>query len=349
LPFGSVSVNSSAKTLNLQSLFASLRFAESFNGSWVGGLFGSKCWSAPSSRRQPTLGKVPNLTWQQSPQQWRWSPVASPQLEDGYTRIANELLEAKARAHFSAAEHSVLDLVLRECYGRNGGQKECFLSFEGISTKTGLPESTTSWAITRLCRRNVLIRDRHTYPPKTSIQKDYEQWKPQEIVVKKATRNCDESHKKLRPLPQEIRVSKKKEAGSNISSKPVGSDGSLFASPDQEPALRPPAQSEKQIHLAAVRGVWDFYIERLGKEPKLLTFTRTRQQKGLARLREGLAKTGGDLEKAAELMRLVVSAVAESAWHMGENPGKERYDSWEGNLFKSQEQFEKWLERANRR
>lgn len=109
--------------------------------------------------------------------------MASPQLEDGYTRIANELLEAKAKARFSAAEHSVLDVVLWECYGRNGGQKECFLSFEDISNKTGLPESTTSWAITRLCRRKLLTRDRHTYPPKTSIQKDYEQWKPQEIVV----------------------------------------------------------------------------------------------------------------------------------------------------------------------
>jgi len=137
--------------------------------------------------------------------------MASPQLEDGYTRIANELLEAKAKARFSAAEHSVLDVVLRECYGRNGGQKECFLSFADISTKTSLPSSTTAWAITRLCRRNVLIRDRHTYPPKTSVQKDYERWKPQEIVGKKATRNCDESHKNLRPLPQEIGVSKKKE------------------------------------------------------------------------------------------------------------------------------------------
>jgi phage replication O-like protein O len=292
---------------------------------------------------------VLNPTWQQNPKQWRWPPVASPQLENGYTRIANELLEAKAKARFSAAEHSVLDVVLRECYGRNGGQKECFLSFEGISTKTGLPESTTSWAITRLCRRNVLIRDRHTYPPKTSIQKDYEQWKPQEIVGKKATRNCDESHKKLRPLPQEIGVSKKKEEGINISSKPVGSDGSLFASPDQEPALRPPAQSEKEIHRAAVRGVWDFYIERLGKEPKLLTFTPKRQQKGLKRLQEARAKTGGDLGKAVELMTMAVDALASSAFHTGENDKKKRYDSWEDNLFESQEQFEKWLERANGR
>jgi hypothetical protein len=98
-----------------------------------------------------------------------------------------------------------------------------------------------------------------------------------------------------------------------------------------------------------VRGVWDFYIERLGKNPKLLAFTPLRQQKGLARLREGLTKTGRNLEKAAELMRLVVTSVAESAWHMGENPSKKRYDSWEDNLFKSQEQFEKWLERANGR
>ena len=45
-------------------------------------------------------------------------------------------------------------------------------------------------------------------------------------------------------------------------------------------------------------------------------------------------------------MCCAVDALAGSAYHRGDNDKKTKYDSWEGNLFKSQEQLEKWLERA---
>jgi hypothetical protein len=66
----------------------------------------------------------------------------------------------------------------------------------------------------------------------------------------------------------------------------------------------------------------------------------------MARLHDALEKAGGVLERAKGLMRCAVDALAGSAWHMGENPSKKRYDSWENNLFRSQEQFEIWLQRS---
>jgi hypothetical protein len=99
-------------------------------------------------------------------------------------------------------------------------------------------------------------------------------------------------------------------------------------------------------NLLAVKRVWDYYIEKLGKNARILTFTTVRKQKGLTRLRECLEKTGGNLAKAEGLLRCAVDGLGGSAWHMGENPGKKKYDSWEKNLFKSQEQLEDWLERA---
>jgi hypothetical protein len=96
----------------------------------------------------------------------------------------------------------------------------------------------------------------------------------------------------------------------------------------------------------AVERVWGYYIEQLEKNPKILTFTHSRKKKGVDRLRECLAKTGHDLTKAEGLMRCAVDVLAASAWHMGENPSKKRYDSWEKNLFKSQEQLEEWLAKS---
>jgi hypothetical protein len=93
-----------------------------------------------------------------------------------------------------------------------------------------------------------------------------------------------------------------------------------------------------------VQRVWNYYLERLSKNPKLLTLTDQRMKKGLARLRECLAKSGGDLAKAEELMKIAVDALAASNWHRGDNDRKKAYDSWEKHLFVSQEKLEWWLE-----
>jgi hypothetical protein len=99
-------------------------------------------------------------------------------------------------------------------------------------------------------------------------------------------------------------------------------------------------------YAAAVRRVWDYYIHNLDKNPKLLTFSSLRKQKGIARLRECLAKTGNDLQKAEALMRLAIDALAASGFHRGENDRNRRYDSWEKNLFVNQEKMECWLEQS---
>jgi hypothetical protein len=94
-------------------------------------------------------------------------------------------------------------------------------------------------------------------------------------------------------------------------------------------------------HLKAVTEVWNYFIEKLDKNPKLLEFTSVRKQKGLARLREALKKTGSDLDKAKGLMCLVIDTAGASEWHRG------KYDSWEDNLFPSQNKFEWWLNKAD--
>lgn len=95
-----------------------------------------------------------------------------------------------------------------------------------------------------------------------------------------------------------------------------------------------------------IRRVWDYYIAKLEKNPKLLSFTSARKNKGMVRLRECLTKTTGDLEKAEALMKLAVDALAASDFHRGANEQKKSYDSWERHLFPNQEKLEGWLEQA---
>ena len=146
-------------------------------------------------------------------------------------------------------------------------------------------------------------------------------------------------HAKSQPKSQSCYAKGNKtevEVDKNICANPSGSHESV--SPE---TLKP--QDEK---LLAVQRIWNYYIEKLGKNPKLLTFTAGRKQKGLARLRECLTKTGGDLVNAEGLMRCAVDALAASPHHRGQNDSKAKYDSWDKNLFSSPEKLEWWLERT---
>ena len=46
---------------------------------------------------------------------------ASPQCENGYTRLANEIIEALMKSNLSAYQSRILWAVWRETYGSRGG------------------------------------------------------------------------------------------------------------------------------------------------------------------------------------------------------------------------------------
>ena len=54
--------------------------------------------------------------------------MADPQLEKGYTRIANELLEAVCRTNLSGSELRILLYIIRRTYGFNRSYAEIPLS-----------------------------------------------------------------------------------------------------------------------------------------------------------------------------------------------------------------------------
>ena len=96
--------------------------------------------------------------------------MASPQTENGFTKIANELLEAIYKTRMSDYEHRVFMLIIRKTYGFS--KKEDWISLSQIAAETSIRLSHTCRTINKLLARNMIKKENKL----ASVQKDYEQW-----------------------------------------------------------------------------------------------------------------------------------------------------------------------------
>jgi len=102
--------------------------------------------------------------------------MAGPQLEDGYTKIAHEILENIGRYKFNGTQRGVIDQVWRYTYGFNRKEAELSLSF--IAKAIGATKSQVDRELTALIVRNVILvtSDQPGKPRLLSFNKNYESW-----------------------------------------------------------------------------------------------------------------------------------------------------------------------------
>jgi len=98
----------------------------------------------------------------------------SPQLEQGYTRIANELLEAITLAPFSQNQYKVILTVWRMTYGFNKQSDQLALS--QIMGRTGMKKPQASLAVSQLIEMRVLLADEGRHARVLSLNKVYSKW-----------------------------------------------------------------------------------------------------------------------------------------------------------------------------
>lgn len=105
--------------------------------------------------------------------------AASPQLENGFTRIANEIAEALMRTNISAYQGRVLWAIWRETYGFQ--KKEAWISNSRLVGMTGLRKQHVSRTIKELLDRHIVTRSGY----KVGFNKDYTQWRelPRQVTV----------------------------------------------------------------------------------------------------------------------------------------------------------------------
>ncbi len=93
-----------------------------------------------------------------------------PQLENGYTRIVNELLEALTRQKLHGREWAVIMVVARHTYGYQ--RKTHCITGGQIATMTGISPNHAREVVAGLLAKKVLPR----IDGCLGLQKDYSLW-----------------------------------------------------------------------------------------------------------------------------------------------------------------------------
>lgn len=103
--------------------------------------------------------------------------MASPQLKNGYVKIANEILDALAKINvvLNSTEWVVILCVIRKTYGWS--KKNDKISISQFQKMTGRSRRMLFYAIKSLEQKRILIVNRsHFHPNDIVFNKDYEQW-----------------------------------------------------------------------------------------------------------------------------------------------------------------------------
>jgi len=104
--------------------------------------------------------------------------MASPQCEHGYTKVANELLEAMAKYRFPGQEYQIMLAVMRKTYGYN--KKADQISYNQLSEMTGVNRRKVISLVQSLVSKKALGSAQNgTRKPLTIwINKNFEEWLP---------------------------------------------------------------------------------------------------------------------------------------------------------------------------
>jgi phage replication O-like protein O len=102
--------------------------------------------------------------------------MASPQIEDGYTPIANEIAEALCRVNLSAYESRILWFLFRKTYGWE--KKTDWIALSQFSKGTGLDRRMVHRTLKHLEARKIIVIHRGDKRRiRYGFQKNYELWK----------------------------------------------------------------------------------------------------------------------------------------------------------------------------
>lgn len=114
-----------------------------------------------------------------------------PELDDGHTKIANELLDAIIKTDFSKRQYKILLFVMRKTYGWNKSEDDISRSQIVEATQLKNPHVTTT--IQELLEMNVLIVSNGNHAKRYKINKYYDTWRVTETVIITETVNITET------------------------------------------------------------------------------------------------------------------------------------------------------------
>jgi len=96
--------------------------------------------------------------------------MTSPQKENGYTAIANEIMEELAKRTIRSEVRSIVDVVIRKTYGFN--KKEDTISITQFEKATGMKRANICRATKRAVVARLLLKNESNY----KFNKNYNDW-----------------------------------------------------------------------------------------------------------------------------------------------------------------------------
>lgn len=99
---------------------------------------------------------------------------ASPQLENGHTRISNELLEAIIKYHFCATELNIIWFIARNTYGWQ--RKEAIISYGMIAKGIDADIRYVKRMVNRLIKNGVIFKEKIDNQNLLGLNKNYKSW-----------------------------------------------------------------------------------------------------------------------------------------------------------------------------
>lgn len=196
------------------------------------------------------------------------SGVKVADCENGYTRIANDLLEATLAIDLSKLQYKVLMAVIRKTYGFN--KKFDRFTNAQISKLTGIPETRVCTAKNFLIDAKILIVSGR----EIGVNKVYSEWNldiPQkgEVLPELGNKNFPKTGKKT--SPKQGNTKDKRQPKNNITN-----DTSACA---DEPAVRNQEKPQKQKTQSNYQAVVDAYHRILPDMPAIRELTDQRKTK----------------------------------------------------------------------
>ena len=100
--------------------------------------------------------------------------MARPQLENGFTRVSNELFETILRAKFTGGQFGVVGVIIRKTYGFH--KKKDRISLSQFTKMTNISRRHICDVIKSLEARHVIVVDRRGSISVFQLNKDYDEW-----------------------------------------------------------------------------------------------------------------------------------------------------------------------------
>jgi phage replication O-like protein O len=102
--------------------------------------------------------------------------MASPQKENGYTAIANQIMDKLCMTRIPGEARQVLDFIIRKTYGFN--KTEDAIALSQFVNGTGLKKTTVIKALSKLRDMNIITQMGYKVANKYSFNKDFDKWIP---------------------------------------------------------------------------------------------------------------------------------------------------------------------------